>query len=77
MKLKELRLAVINLLDDDYGVNSKGHDGLIAICEHFGWNDITSATELQEDRAFLGEEDAEDLRKVEHPLDDKWVTRSI
>ena len=73
MKLKELRLAVINLLDDDHGVNSKGHDGLIAICENFGWNDITSATELQEDRAFLDDEDAEELRKVENPLDDMLV----
>ena len=64
MTKQELRLTVINLLDDEDGVNSIGHDGLVAICEENGWNDINEATELQEGRAFLWEADAERLRAV-------------
>lgn len=64
MTKQTLRNTIIDLLDDDHGVNSKGHDGLVELCNENGWDDINRATELQEGRAFLGEEDAEDLRKV-------------
>lgn len=59
MNLREL---VIDLLDDDHGVNSKAHDKLTKICEQNGWHDIIHATELQDERAFLNEEDAAILR---------------
>ena len=64
MTKQTLRNTIINLLDDENGVNSAGHDGLLELCIENGWNDITAATELQENRAFLNEDDADDLRKV-------------
>lgn len=59
-----LRNTIINLLDDENGINDKAHDGVLEICEEHGWDDITKATELQEGRAFLNEDDAEELRQV-------------
>jgi len=59
-----LRNTIINLLDDENGINDKAHNGIFEICKEHGWGDITKATELQEGRAFLNEDDAEDLRKV-------------
>jgi len=59
-----LRDTIIHLLNDDHGVNSKAHDGLLEIIEQNGWQDINSATELQDDRAYLTEEDAEELLKI-------------
>lgn len=57
-----LRKVIIDILDDEHGINSKAHDGILALCNQFGWKDITEKTDLQENRAFLGEEDAEELR---------------
>lgn len=59
-----LRNTIINLLDDEHGVNDMGHDGILEICDENGWSDISRATELQDGRAFIGEEDAEELRQV-------------
>lgn len=59
-----LRNTIINLLDDEHGINSLAHDGVLQICDQNGWHDITEATELQDCRAFLNEDDADDLRKV-------------
>jgi hypothetical protein len=59
-----LRNTIIDLLDDENGINSKAHDGVLEICNENGWNDINEATELQDGRAFLNEDDAEDLRQV-------------
>lgn len=59
-----LRDTIINLLDDENGINDKAHDGVLEICEEYGWSDINQATELQDGRAFLNEDDAEELRKV-------------
>lgn len=59
-----LRQTIINVLDDEHGINSRAHDCLAAICSHYGWEDINRATELQNGRAFLNEDDAEDLHKV-------------
>lgn len=64
MTKQALRNTIINLLDDEDGINSLAHDGIVEICNENGWNDITEATELQEGRAFIWEEDAEKLRKV-------------
>lgn len=64
MNLKLLRNTIINLLDDDDGINSRGHDGIIEICSELGWDDITKKTELQEGKAFIWEKDAHELRKV-------------
>ncbi len=60
-----LRNTIINLLDDENGINSKAHDGILEICAENGWDDINSATELMDERAFLNESDAEELRKVQ------------
>lgn len=65
MTKQDLRNMIINLLDDEHGVNNEGHNGLEQLCRECGWEDINRATELQEDRAFMFEEDAADLRKVE------------
>jgi hypothetical protein len=59
-----LRDTIINLLDDENGINDKAHDGVLEICEEHGWSDINQATEFQDGRAFLNEDDAEELRKV-------------
>lgn len=59
-----LRDTIINLLDDENGINDNAHDGVLEICEEHGWSDINRATELQNGRAFLNEDDAEELRKV-------------
>jgi hypothetical protein len=59
-----LRTLIINLLDDENGINMLAHDGVLQICNENGWHDITNATELQDGRAFLNEDDADDLRKV-------------
>lgn len=59
-----LRNTIINLLDDENGINDKAHNGVLEICEEHGWSDINQATELQNGRAFLNEDDAEDLRAV-------------
>jgi hypothetical protein len=64
MTKPQLRKMIINLLDDENGVNSLGHDGLVQICVENGWEDINNATELQSDRAFLNEDDAIELLKV-------------
>jgi len=65
MTKQSLRKFIINLLDDEDGINSVSHDSVIEICAENGWNDITQATEFEEGRAFLWEADAEDLRKVQ------------
>lgn len=52
---------IIHLLNDDHGVNSSGHDGLVHICKENGWQDINDATEQYDNRYFLAEEDAERL----------------
>lgn len=59
-----LRNTIINLLDDEDGINSKAHDGILEICVENGWEDINRATNLESGRAFIYEEDAEELRKV-------------
>lgn len=59
-----LRQTLINILDDEHGINSRAHDCIAAVCSHYGWEDINSATELQEERAFLNEDDAERLHAV-------------
>lgn len=64
MTKQTLRHFIINLLDDENGINSVSHDTVIEICEENGWNDIIQATEFEEGRAFLWEADAVDLRAV-------------
>ena len=59
-----LRNTIIDLLDDENGINSKAHDGVLQICVENGWEDINKATDLQDGRAYIGEDDAEDLRQV-------------
>jgi hypothetical protein len=59
-----LRNTIIDLLDDENGINSKAHDGVFQICVENSWHDINESTDLQNGRAFLNEDDAEDLRQV-------------
>lgn len=61
MNKQQLRAMIIHLLNDDHGVNSSGHDGLLQICAENGWEDINKATEIYDNRFFLCEEDAEAL----------------
>lgn len=64
MNKQELRQMVIDLLDDGDGVNAKGFAGLQRLCEENGWVDIMDCVKGCEGRAYLGEDDAEDLRAV-------------
>ena len=59
-----LRNTIIDLLDDADGINSKAHDGVLEICVENNWHDINKATKFQKGRAFIWEDDAEELRKV-------------
>ena len=63
MTKQTLRNTIIDLLDDEDGINSKAHDGIAAICTENGWEDINTATELECGRAFLWEGDADSLRQ--------------
>lgn len=60
-----LRQTIINLLDDENGINSRAHDCILNICLQYGWEDINIATELQDGRAFLNEDDAQSLREID------------
>lgn len=64
MTKQTLRDLIINLLDDEDGVNEKAHVQIFDICAEHGWNDINQATEMMEGRSFLYEAKAEELRKV-------------
>ncbi len=64
MNKTELRLTVIDLLDDENGVNEAGYRGLEKLCIENGFTDILDAVEAQDGRFYLGEDDAAELRVV-------------
>ncbi len=57
-----LRNTIIDLLDNENGVNHKGYDGIMQLCEHYGWQDIMSKIESESSGHFLWGDDAETLR---------------
>ncbi len=63
MTKQSLRNFIIDLLDDEDGINSKAHDSIVELCNENGWNDINQATVLEDNRAFLWEDDASSLRQ--------------
>jgi hypothetical protein len=64
MTNQSLRNTIINLLDDEHGVSLTAYQGLSELCCEHDWNDITNAVEDANNRFYLGEDDAEELRKV-------------
>jgi len=61
-----LRQLAIELLDDDDGVNSDGFDALVMLLQDNKCQDILDAVEASEDRFFLNEDDAHELRMGDH-----------
>lgn len=67
--MNKLRNTLIDILNDEHGVNETGFKGIEAICLELGWNDILDAVDHAESdidtkelRFWLGEDDAEDLK---------------
>jgi hypothetical protein len=60
-----LRNTILNLLDEEHGINLAGYEGISEICCENGWDDITNKVEDANGRFYLGEDDAEELRQVE------------
>lgn len=59
-----LRDTIINLLDDENGINDKARDGIIQFCVDNEWHDIINAIETQNGRCYIGEDDADELREI-------------
>lgn len=64
MTKQTLRNTVINLLDDENGVNEAGYNGLDEICCENNWTDILTQVESVGGRFFLNEDASEQLRSV-------------
>lgn len=64
MTKQDIRNMVINLLNDEHGVNALAYDGLNHLCVENNWNDIISAVGNQDGRVFLHEDDAENLLQI-------------
>jgi hypothetical protein len=64
MTKQTLRLTIINLLDDEQGINESGYKGIDELCCENGWMDITDNVNNANGRFYLGEDDADDLRAV-------------
>ncbi len=68
MTKQTLRNMVINLLDDEDGVNESGYNGLDEICCENNWTDILTQVESAgrpgRGRFFLSEDASEQLRSV-------------
>jgi hypothetical protein len=58
-----LRQAFINVLDDENGTNEQAFELIVGFCETNGWQDILDLVEVQDDRYYLWEADAEKLRQ--------------
>lgn len=59
-----LRQAIIALLDDEHGISNETYYHIDLLCLNNGWEDIISKVENVNNRWFLNEDDAENLRKV-------------
>lgn len=62
MNETQLRNTIIDILDDEDGINVKAWNGIQALCDQYGWSDIFDIVECTDDRYYLGEDDAETLR---------------
>lgn len=65
MNLQTLRNLIINVLDNENGVNNTVVKDIEDLCESNGWDDILDKIEYEEEGAFLWETDAEELRKIQ------------
>lgn len=63
-----IRNDIINAYDDEHAVNSACHSLLDSLCNLYGWKDIQEKVDLISTKSgyryYLGENDAEELRKV-------------
>ena len=57
-----LRHTIIDLLDNDDGVNLKGYEGIVKLCEHYGWDDVLARTEASNHSYYLTGGEAEFCR---------------
>ena len=64
MTKQTLRNTIINLLDDENGISSAAYEGVNELLCENDWTDIVDAVEAGNDRYFLGEDVADELRKV-------------
>jgi hypothetical protein len=67
--MNKLRNILIDILNDEHGVNEIGFNGIQQICIENGWQDILAVVDHAESdidtkelRFWLGEDDAEDLK---------------
>ena len=60
-----LRHTIIDLLDNENGVNDKGFEGISKLCERYGWEDILDKVDSFDSSGhFLWEDDAQSLRNA-------------
>ena len=64
MTKQTLRNTIINLLDDEHGIPASAYEGLNELCCEYNWNDILDCVDGTDSRYYIGEESAEELRKV-------------
>jgi hypothetical protein len=62
MKSKNLRELIIDLLDDEHGINDISYTRLYELACECGSEDVVKKAEETNGRWFLGEDDAEELR---------------
>jgi hypothetical protein len=62
MTNNEIRQMIINLLDDEDGINDPGFDGIYILAKDTGNEDVVKFARAQDGRWFIGENDAADLR---------------
>ena len=64
MNNKEVRQMIIDLLDDEHGINNEGYTQLIPLACMSGNEDVVKSAMEINGRWFIGETDAEDLRQA-------------
>jgi hypothetical protein len=62
MTNNEIRQMIINILDDEQGINDSGFCDLYILAKSTGNEDVVKFAKAQDGRWFIGENDAEDLR---------------
>lgn len=63
MTNERIRTLIINLLDDEQGINDRGYTDLSTLAAETGNTDVIVLADCENNRWFLGEDDAEDLRE--------------
>lgn len=59
-----LRNLIIDLLDNENGVDEKQFDSIVKLCEYFGFQDILDKVDTEWGGIWLWEADAADLRQI-------------